>query len=127
MDFRELLEGVCEANDWTSSSGEVVVSTERGRTQSFRWKTFADGDREMVRIWTIVGPAAGLTEIRQRAALALNFSLPVGAFAVADESLCMTATFAVGRTDEHEVEHALRALAEVADRYERQIFGGDAH
>jgi len=127
MKFQQLVEKVCEANEWTMTSGEIHVPAPKGRSQAFRWKTFHDGAREMARLWTLIGPAEKLTPTRVHAALSLNFNLPFGALAIGDDHLCMTATFLVSDVDEAEIETALRSMAEVADRYERLIYGGDAH
>ena len=127
MGFERLLERVCETNEWKMTSREIVVPAEGGRTQAFRWKPFQDGRREMARLWTLIGPAEKLTQTRLDAALSLNFSLPFGALALIEGNLGMTATFLVAAVDEEEIEHALRSMAEVADRYERLIYGGDAH
>jgi hypothetical protein len=127
MGFDRLLERVCETNEWTMTSGEIVVPAERGRTQAFRWKPFQDGTREMARLWTLIGPAGKLTPTRLDAALSLNFNLPFGALALIDGNLGRTVTFLVPAVDEEEIEFALRSMAEVADRYERLIYGGDAH
>ena len=127
MKFQKLLEDLCEANEWTMTSGEIVVPTPKGRTQAFRWNHFEEHGRELARLWTVIGPESKLTPTRVHAALSLNFSMAFGALAIGDESLCMTQTFLISDADEAEVEASLRSMAEVADRYERLIYGGDAH
>ena len=57
----------------------------------------------------------------------INSRLRHGAIAILDDRMVLTDTFLRDHADAAEVFASVRYLAETADKYERLIYGGDAH
>jgi hypothetical protein len=83
--------------------------------------------QEMARLYSYVGSSAALSQTRLEAALRLNFGLPHGALAVHEGKLVLTDTFLVAEADDAEVQSSVEFLSDLADRYERLIYGADQH
>ncbi|MGQ9589508.1 MAG: hypothetical protein ACUVYA_04345 [Planctomycetota bacterium] len=123
----EVLKVACAKNRWVCAGDRVEYPLPGGRKQLVFAEDFEHGSERMVRFYTCVGDESALTEIRLRAALSLNFKLPHGAFALHGGHLVIAETFLLREADQDEVEAAVRYLAETADRYERLVYGTDAH
>jgi len=124
MAFDELVRQVCAKNGWKAGESEATVPL-GGRSQRVAWMPFRHGSAEMVRLFSLIGGGEALSPTRYEAALALNFNLPHGALAIHEKKLVMTDTFLVSEADAAEVEGSIRFIAEMADRYEKFIYGQD--
>jgi hypothetical protein len=125
--FRGICEQVCQEQGWTLQGNGVRVPLPEDRSQVVELETFEYEDETLVRLTTVIGGAAALSEVRIRAALELNARLPHGAFAVRSGDLVMTETLLLEDADATELEASLRYLAVTADRYEEQLFDTDEH
>lgn len=118
---------VCLRKDWECDGKQATLALDRGRHQVLSFEEFLLDGEEMLRIITIVGPVAALSDIQLNAVLGLNRSLAYGALAIAGDELVMVDTFLL-RGDCHEqLASAMTFIAETADRYEREIYHTDLH
>jgi len=123
--FARLSERVCREQGWELLAGGVRVPIVGGRSQLVDIERYDLDQRERLRLFTRIGPFETLGVIRMEVALRKNASLERGAFAIRDEQLVMTETFAVDEVKSDEFEAAVRFLAETADGYEKWIYGTD--
>jgi hypothetical protein len=123
--FARLSERVCREQGWELLPGGVRVPLAGGRSQIVDMERYELEDRERLRLWTRIGPSETLGIVRMEVALRKNASLERGAFAIRDETLIMTETFALDEMGAEEFESAIRFLAETADGYEKGIYATD--
>jgi hypothetical protein len=83
--------------------------------------------QELVRLYTVIGPADQLPTERLAMALKINARLAHGALAVLDGELIMANTLLLQDADAPEIEASIAYLAETADYYEKTLFGTDRH
>jgi hypothetical protein len=127
MNCPEIVVDVCARKDWQCGDGTATLILPRGRHQVLSLQQFVHEGEDMLRITTVVGPVASLTDIQINAVLRINHSLAYGALAILGEDLVMTETVLV-KTDCHEqLAYAMTFIAETADRYEREIYRTDEH
>ena len=105
--------------------GGVRVPLPGGRSQLVDMEHYEIDAQPRVRVYTRIGPIASLGVVRMEVALRKNASLERGAFAIRDEQLVMTETFALDEMGGDEFEAAVRFLAETADGYEKAIYATD--
>ena len=127
MHFSEVFLNVCKANKWACDGDQVEIKLPGGRKQRVFFDCFDYEDREVARLYTIVGTADTLSNPRLRTALSVNFSLAHGALAIRDEYLVMTDTFVAASATEDRVKASVLFIAAIADRYEELIYGTDEH
>lgn len=118
---------MCERNGWTEGKGRVEVSFENGRRQDVRIELFEFEGQSLARLYSTVGSASRIRPARLAALLGVNFKLPHGALATKGDDLVIVDTLMVERAADEEIEASIRYLAEMADHYERTIFGPDDH
>jgi len=119
---------VCEQNAWDCEEHQAVIPVADGRTQTVFQDVIDDHDGEqLMRLYTIIGDASIMDEIRLRAALGINNRLRHGALAIMDNQLVLTDTFLLGHTDKTELEESILYIARKADDFERFIFQTDTH
>ena len=125
--FRDILSQICETEGWGLSSDQVELKFEDGRRQLVRVQEFRYDEIEMVRFWSVIGPAKHIDPVRLTDGLRLSFRLPHGALALHDDDLVIVDTLLASEADAAEVRATLRYLAETGDRYEKTMFGVDDH
>jgi hypothetical protein len=126
MGFGEVFDGICGKNGWPVRGSEATLSLTGGRSQKVLWTQFRHEGKDMARLHSTIGAAGTDAPVRlESAALRLNFNLPHGAIAIHEGNLVLCETFLVADADPGEVESSVRFIAEMADRYEKQIFGTD--
>jgi hypothetical protein len=81
--------------------------------------------RGMVRMLTQIGSANGLSGERLIQILRSNCTLAHGAMAIQGDNLCMTDTLILDDADPSEVQSAIWYIAQMADYYEKILFGTD--
>ena len=123
--FARLSERVCHEQGWELLPGGVRVPIAGGRSQLVDLERYELDGRERLRVWTRIGPFETLGVVRMEVALRKNADLERGAFAIRDETLIMTETFALDEMGADEFEDAIRFLAETADGYEKGIYATD--
>lgn len=123
--FARLSERVCREQLWELLPGGVLVPLPGGRSQLIDMERYELGDQERVRLWARIGAVETLGASRMEVALRKNADLERGAFAIREEMLVMTETFALDEMRANEFEGAVRFLAATADGYEEVIYGTD--
>ena len=131
MTLRDLVEKMCAAERWknsvTTGGWELTVPMAKDRHQAVQAAAFKDGASDMVRYTSIVGNRSALDGKRSTSALEINARMPHGCLALDGENLVITATRPLNTTTAETSAQAIRYVAEMADRYERLIYGTDAH
>jgi hypothetical protein len=125
--FAEILRTVCAENAWELLPSGINVKLPDGRHQVVTLEFFESRDRDMVRLITLIGGAGELSRDVLEQALRANVSMAHGALALKGADLCMIDTLLLADADPREVESAVDYLAEMADYYERILFGTDVH
>ncbi|MEM7412656.1 MAG: hypothetical protein AAF430_20665 [Myxococcota bacterium] len=125
--FRALLAEVCQSEGWGLSADQVELKFEDGRRQLVRVQEFRFDQTEMLRVFSVIGPAKHIDPVRLTDGLRLSFKLPHGAMALHDNELVIVDTLRAAEADAPEIRACLRYLAETADRYEKTMFGVDDH
>jgi hypothetical protein len=123
--FARLSERVCREQGWELLAGGVRVPLLGGRSQLVDMERYELAERERLRLWTRIGPSATLGVVRMEVALRKNADLERGAFAIREDTLVMTETFALDEMSADEFEGAVRFLADTADSYEKGIYATD--
>lgn len=118
---------VCLRKDWECDGQQATLALDCGRHQVLSFEEFLLDGMEMLRIVTVVGPVADLSEIQLNAVLGLNRSLAYGALAIAGDELVMVDTFLLQGDCHDLLASAMAFIAETADRYEREIYHTDIH
>ncbi len=118
---------ICMRKDWECDGLQATIALPAGRHQVLSFDQFLLDGAEMMRIITVVGPVATLSEIQLNAVLGLNFSLAYGALAIAGDDLVMVDTFLLEGLCHDQLASAMTFIAETADRYEREIYHTDVH
>ncbi|HEX5054182.1 MAG TPA: YbjN domain-containing protein [Planctomycetota bacterium] len=118
---------ICERMQWDHDGESAVVPLPAGREQRVHCAVAIEGDDEVMRIHTVLGSVQALNETRMRAALAMNFRLRHGAFAIDGGRLVMVDTFLLRDADEDEVRLSIEYIAAQADSYEKAIYGTDQY
>ena len=75
----------------------------------------------------MIGDASRMSREQMEQALRANMSLAHGALALKDDDLCMTETLSLKESDAGEIEASVTFIAEMADTYEKILFGTDRH
>jgi hypothetical protein len=131
MTLRELTKAVSKEKGWASKpDGDRVVLTlvlAGDRMQDVAVSEFKDGDDPVVRFTSVIGKADILDARRLKSALELNLRLTTGCLAIDGGNLVMTDTRPLRTTTSKSSAQAIEYLATQADKYERLIFGTDAH
>ncbi len=125
--FGEICRKVCNQQGWELLPSGIRVSWGDGRHQLVNLEFFEFEREELVRLYTIIGSARTLSQLRVNAAMRINAELAHGALAVKDHNLVMTDTLMLGDADPGEIEASISYLAQTADYYERQLFETDEH
>jgi hypothetical protein len=125
--FDRICTEVCAGNGWALEGRRIDVPLDGGRHQKVSIEDFAFEGAALVRLVSTIGNAARVEPLRLVGALRINFGLPHGALAIRGDDLVMVDTVQPGRTEASELEASVRYLAETADRFERTMFGPDAH
>jgi len=123
--FARLCERVCQERGWELLPNGVRLVFEDGRQQLVVLETFEHEDALRLRLTTRIGALDALPASQVLAALRANAYLAHGALAAEDDALTMTDTLTLDALDARELEAGLLYLAQVADRYEKQLFGTD--
>jgi len=118
---------VCLRNDWQCDGHQVVVPIANQRRQVLSFQRFLFEGRDMLRMFTAVGPVSSLSAIQLEGVLGLNASLAFGALAIRGNDLVMTDTYLLQGDCHAQLAHSMRFIAETADRYEREIYRTDQY
>ena len=125
--FADILRSVCRDCHWELLPSGVNVKHPDGRHQVIHFELFESGDREVVRLTSMIGDASRMSREQMEQALRANMSLAHGALALKDDDLCMTETLSLKESDAGEIEASVTFIAEMADTYEKILFGTDRH
>jgi len=125
--FGQVCERVSERQGWEVLPSGVRVDLPGGRRQVISLEFFEFESQELVRLYTVIGPADELPTERLALALQINARLAHGALAVRDGELIMATTVLLEDADAREIEASIAYLAETADYYEKTLFGTDRH
>lgn len=125
--FADILRQVCSDRGWEILPSGVNVKHADGRHQVIHFELFDFGEREVVRLVSMIGDATTLSRAQMEQALRANMSLAHGALALKDDELCMTETLSLEESDAGEIESAVDFISELADNYEKILFGVDRH
>ncbi len=125
--FAEILRTVCAQRGWELLPSGVNVTHPNGRHQIVSFELFEFDEDRLVRLISTIGTTNKLRPEQMNQALRANMSLAHGALALQGDELCMTDTLSLEESDPGEVESAVAFLAEMADYYERILFGTDDH
>ena len=125
--FGQTCERVSERQGWEVLPSGVRVDLPGGRRQVVSLEFFEFESQELVRLYTVIGPANELPTERLALALQINARLAHGALAVRDGELIMATTLLLKDADAAEIEASIAYLAETADYYEKTLFGTDRH
>lgn len=105
------------------------VHLEGGRNQEVRVFTFEEGGVEMVRVLTSIGSADDFSVGKIRTAMEVNASLLVGALALFQGEVVLTACAPIDGTHVTDTADAIgyiiRYVTRMADTYEKLLFGLD--
>ena len=123
--FARLSERVCREQLWKLLPNGVRVPLPGGRSQLVDMERYEIGGLERVRLWARIGTVEQLGASQMEVALRKNADLERGGFAIREEMLVMTETFALDEMRADEFEGAVRFLAETADGFEEAIYGTD--
>lgn len=124
-EFEKVLAAVCEERGWTRDKDTVVVPTEGGREQRVNVDAFEFEDEALVRFASGIGPTRHIESLHLTTALRLNYGLAHGALALRDEELVIVDTVLQDEPDAEEIDAVVEYLAEIADHFERTLFGTD--
>ena len=125
--FADILRKVCSDRGWELLPSGVNVKHADGRHQVIHFELFDFGEREVVRLVSMIGDATTMSRAQMEQALRANMSLAHGALALKDDELCMTETLSLEESDAGEIESAVDFISELADNYEKILFGTDRH
>ncbi len=125
--FGQACERVSERQGWELLPSGVRVDLPGGRRQVISLEFFEFESQELVRLYTVIGPADQLPSERLAMALQINARLAHGALAVLEGELIMANTLLLQDADAPEIEASIAYLAETADYYEKSLFGTDRH
>jgi len=125
--FGQACERVSERQGWELLPSGVRVDLPGGRRQVISLEFFEFESQELVRLYTVIGPADQLPTERLAMALQINARLAHGALAVLEGELIMANTLLLQDADAPEIEASIAYLAETADYYEKTLFGTDRH
>ncbi len=125
--FAAILRSVCTQRGWELLPSGVNVTHPNGRHQVVSFEIFEFDEEPLVRLVSTIGTSRKLRSEQMNQALRANMSLAHGALALQGDELCMTDTLSFEDSDPGEVESAVAFLAEMADYYERILFGTDDH
>jgi hypothetical protein len=123
--FAQICRDVCESESWELLPSGVNVPLEDSRHQVIALEFFELDGRGMVRMLTQIGSANGLSGERLIQILRSNCTLAHGAMAIQGDNLCMTDTLILDDADPSEVQSAIWYIAQMADYYEKILFGTD--
>ncbi len=118
---------MCERCEWGFSETRIELEFQEGRRQIVELDFFDFEGRQLVRVFSKIGDVSRIHPMRLTDALRLNYSLPHGAMAVKRDVLVMVNTLHVDDASDAEIEATVRYLAEMADHYEKTMFGTDDH
>ena len=124
-EFLAVVDKVCKAQGWTRDRYTIEVPIDGDRRQTVTLDAFDFDDEELVRVASPIGPTEHIDPLHLNTALRLNYGLPHGALAMAEERLVLVDTLLADEPDEEEIEAVIEYLAETADHFERTIFGTD--
>ncbi|MDG2050181.1 MAG: hypothetical protein P8M78_08465 [Myxococcota bacterium] len=123
--FENLVEGVGAEQNWVREEGHILVSLAQGRQQRVALEYFDYEGIQMMRFHTRIGSTRRIRSERLAFALELNWQLPHGAMAVHADTLALVETMALSEANGEKIASVVAFLAEMADRYEKAIFGQD--
>jgi len=124
-EFLAVVDQVCQGQGWTRDRYTIEVPIDGGRRQTVTLDAFDFEDEEHVRVVSPIGPTEHIDPLHLNTALRLNFGLPHGALAMAEDRLVLVDTMLADEPDAEEIEAVIEYLAETADHFERTIFGTD--
>lgn len=125
--FEKLTHAICERRGWKCDGHKIDLDLDDGRHQEVHLDFFEYDDREMVRIYSLIGPTKRIKLERLVFALEMSFRMPYGSMAVHDETLVVVDTHIVADADTEGIESTIAYMAETADQYEKSMFGPDAY
>lgn len=125
--FANILRKVCAERGWELLPSGVNVKHPDGRHQVIHFELFDSGEREGVRLTSMIGEAKSMSPEQMEQALRANMDLAHGALALKDDELCLTETLSLDEAEAGEIESAVAFMAELADTYEKILFGTDRH
>ncbi len=125
--FANILRKVCAERGWELLPSGVNVKHPDGRHQVIYFELFDSGEREGVRLTSMIGEAKSMSPEQMEQALRANMNLAHGALALMDDELCLTETLSLDEAEAGEIESAVAFMAELADTYEKILFGTDRH
>jgi len=123
--FDAAVDRVCAAEGWKREGDEIRVDTVEGRSQRVLLDAFEFEGEPLVRVCSAIGPTVEIEPLHLNHALRLNYGLPYGALALRDDELVILDTMTADDPDDDEIASVVGYLAELADRFERTIFGPD--
>jgi len=106
-------------------AGGIQVTFGDGRHQLVDLELFEHESEELVRFYTTIGTTIALSDVRMNASLRLNAELAHGALAIRADRLVMVDTISLADATASEIQGTVGYLAEMADFYEKQLFGTD--
>jgi hypothetical protein len=125
--FAKNLTSVCDDLGWELLPSGINVKLADGRHQVISLEFFESRGTDLVRLMTRIGGAKELSRGHLEQSLRANVSMAHGALALMGDDLCMTDTLSLADADLAEIESAIFYMAEMADYYERILFGTDVH
>ncbi|MCG8587661.1 MAG: hypothetical protein MJE66_00025 [Proteobacteria bacterium] len=125
--FKRLDEACAGLPGWRREGHRLTLALEAGRHQSVEIEFMTFEQHERVRFYSEIGSVERIDPLRLTSALRLNFGLPYAALAVRDDTLVLVATASVTETAPRELEACARYLGEMADHFERTMYGPDEH
>lgn len=125
--FAKNLTTACREHDWELLPSGINVSLPDDRHQVVKLEFFESRGFELVRFITTIGSMKELSRGQLEQSLRANADMPHGALALRGEDLCMIDTLSLVDSDLSEIVSTVSFLAEMADYYERILFGADIH
>lgn len=125
--FADILRTICVERGWELLPSGVNVKHADGRHQVIHFELFDNREREGVRLTSMIGEAKGMSYEQMKQALRANMNLAHGALALHHDELCLTETLSLDEAEAGEIESAVEFIADLADMYEKILFGTDRH
>ena len=124
-DFDQLITSLGAEHQWSCTSDQIELSLLDGRRQQVHFEYFDHEQVAMVRFYTRIGSTRRIQTERLVFALELNWKMPHGAMAVQGDTLALVETMPLAGASGPKVASVVVFLAEMADQYEKSMFGQD--
>jgi hypothetical protein len=129
MSLENLLGAIGLETSWDiGASGEacaIVVVGNEGRSQRVAVREVEGESGPLLRLSSLIGPSAGLTEVHLRRALALNADLLHGCLAIASGELLITEVMRSDSMTAASLRECITVIGALADKYEKMLFSRD--